>query len=333
MLHNYNAPWHQLKTVCLGKSYDPAFYADIKNSKIRDTLTKIATETEEDYLGIQKTLVELGVNVVRPSLDSRSIMDFVDSGTGQINHSIANSFTLIPRPPMQPRDSQLIIGNRLIGTNAEINCFTDILGPVEAAPIQFDAPYVTVIGKDLIVDRRDQPLLDGYIREQFPGHRVTAVDIGGHNDAVFAPVKPGVIVSTYYNTNYADTFPGWDVLYIENQSWNAVPEWRKFKHSNAGKWWMPGEADNTEFAGFVETWLNNWVGYVEETVFDVNMLVVNERTVLVNNYNKSVFDYLKKHGMEAIVTPFRHRFFWDGGIHCITSDLYREGQAEVYIKR
>jgi hypothetical protein len=27
---------------------------------------------------------------------------------------------------------------------------------------------------------------------------------------------------------------------------------------------------------------------------------------------------------------FRHRHFWDGGVHCITQDLYREGTQEDY---
>jgi glycine amidinotransferase len=236
---------------------------------------------------------------------------------------------------MQPRDSQLIIGTKFIATNNEIDAYGSVLDhdKIITPPdgITFDAPYVTVIGKDLIVDRRDKPWLDQYIRKEFPEHNIVAVDIGGHNDAVFAPVKPGIIISTYHHTNYDSTFPGWKVLHIKNQSWNAIPDWRKLKHSNAGKWWMPGEEKNTEFTNFVETWLTNWVGYVEETVFDVNLLAVNDRLVLVNNYNKTVFDFLKQHGVETIITPFRHRFFWDGGIHCITSDLYREGDAERYI--
>lgn len=30
------------------------------------------------------------------------------------------------------------------------------------------------------------------------------------------------------------------------------------------------------------------------------------------------------------VVPFRHRYFWDGGIHCITLDLDREGKMHDY---
>jgi hypothetical protein len=336
MIYNYNAPWHTLKKVCLGRSYSPEFYSEIKNSKIKDLLMKIAQETEEDYSNIQTVLEQANVEVVRPIIPEDSILNYIDVN-GCITHAVANSFTLIPRPPMQPRDSQLIVGADLIATNNEITAYGDVMDITDAITLKhglsFDAPYVTVIGNDLIVDRRDQPWLDSFIQKQFPDRRVTAVDIGGHNDAVFAPIKPGVIISTYDNTNYSETFPDWEVFYVERQSWNAIPEWRKLKHSNAGKWWMPGEETNTEFTEFVETWLTNWLGYVEETVFDVNMLVLNERTVMVNNYNQEVFEFLKRRNVEPIVAPFRHRFFWDGGIHCITSDLYREGEAETYIQR
>lgn len=335
-MYQYNAPWHDLKRVCLGRSYGPEFYKDIANPQIKETLTRIAVETEEDYANIEKLLKQAGVDVVRPTLDNDSIMNYIDA-SGRITHLTSKSFTLIPRPPMQPRDSQLIVGNKFIATNSEINAYRSVLDTtdivVNKTSQAFDAPCVTVIGQDLIVDRRDFPWLDTFIKQQFPSHRVTAVDIGGHNDAVFAPIKPGVIISTYDHTNYAETFPNWEVLFIERQGWNAVPEWRKFKHSNSGKWWMPGEHNNKDFIEFVETWLGNWLGYVEETVFDVNMLAINDRLVMVNNYNSEVFNFLKRHKIEPIVAPFRHRFFWDGGIHCITSDLYREGEAEIYIKK
>jgi N-dimethylarginine dimethylaminohydrolase len=333
-MYNYNAPWHPLKKTCLGRSYSSTFYLGIRNSRIRDTLMRIAEETEQDYQGIQRILEQAGVEVVRPDVPVKSILDYTDRH-GRITHATAHSFTLIPRPPMQPRDCHLVVGNQFLATNKEIDFYATVLDTTEitTSTYVFDAPYVTVIGQDLVVDRRDYPGLDQHIQQQFPDRRVVAVDIGGHNDSVFAPVRPGLIVSTYDNTNYANTFPGWKVLYIERQSWNAIPEWRQLKHSNLGKWWMPGEETNTEFTQFVETWLTNWLGYVEETVFDVNMLSLDEHTVLVNNYNREVFEFFKSHHIEPVIAPFRHRFFWDGGIHCITSDLYREGEAETYIKR
>ena len=100
---------------------------------------------------------------------------------------------------------------------------------------------------------------------------------------------------------------------------------RKVKQKNGGKWWVPGEEDSDEFSNYVETYLKDWVGYVEETVFEVNMLSLDQETILVNNYNKKVFDFLEKHKITPVITPFRHRWFWDGGVHCVTQDLYREG--------
>ena len=52
--------------------------------------------------------------------------------------------------------------------------------------------------------------------------------------------------------------------------------------------------ENREYTDFIETWLKDWVGYAEESVFEVNMLVINPELVFCSNYNKGVFDYLEK---------------------------------------
>lgn len=328
-MYNFCAPWHPLKKTILGRTYDPIFYEDVKNHKIRDILQRIAYETNEDFDNIQKILQSFGVEVIRPSMHGpRSIFEHV-SVNGRLDYSNTKSYTLIPRPPMQPRDSILIVGDSAISTNAESFVFDPAI--TERAELQFDAPYVTVVGDRLIVDCKDTPGLDLYIKSRFPEHETTAVHIGGHNDAVFSAICPGAIVSSYHHTNYKDTFPGWKVCHVANQSWNAIPEWRKLKHSNQGKWWLPGEENNKEFISFVETWMGHWMGMVEETVFDVNLLMLDERTAMVNCHNQQVFDFFRQQGITPVVAPFRHRFFWDGGIHCITQDLYREGTVERYI--
>ena len=328
----YNAPWHNLKRVCVGATYAPKFYEPIKNTQIKESLQKIAHETTEDYNNLIRVLESLGVEVIQCAVDQElTIMDYIDA-QGRIDYTQSQSFTLIPRPPMQPRDSVLIVGNTAVLTNDESSWFTQSAAVDNAiiSPFDFDAPLVTVVGDRLIADCRDHHRLADFLQQTFPDRKIVPVMIGGHNDAVFSVVAPGVIVSTYHHTNYADTFPGWQVKFIDNQSWNAVPEWRKFKHSNQDRWWVPESHVNPEFSNFVDTWLDNWVGFVAETVFDVNMLQINQHCVLVNNYNDELFDFLGKHKIEPVVVPFRHRFFWDGGLHCITNDLYREGTNECY---
>jgi hypothetical protein len=104
----------------------------------------------------------------------------------------------------------------------------------------------------------------------------------------------------------------------------------KLKEQNHGKWWVPGEELNQDFTDYVESWMNKWVGYVEESVFDVNMIVIDKHNVIVNGYNEKAFDAFSRYGITPHICNFRHRYFWDGGLHCITSDLHREGVMEDY---
>lgn len=152
----------------------------------------------------------------------------------------------------------------------------------------------------------------------------------GHTDGNFHPIKPGAILSLHDVQTYQETFPNWDVCYLPDQSWSKVSGFNKIKQKVAGKWWVPEQEHNDEFTNFVETWLNDWVGYVEETVFDVNVLVLDQHHVCVNNMNPAVINFLKKHNIEPVHVPWRHRYFWDGGLHCITLDLYREGVQQDY---
>jgi hypothetical protein len=328
----YHAPWHQLKKVCVGSTYHPNFYDQIVNIRVRESLQKIAVETEEDYQNLIKVLESFDIKVYRPIInDCWSILNFVDS-IGNINYSQSQSFTLIPRPPMQPRDSFLIVGDQAILTLDESKWFLEFLpSSLTVSSIKFDAPLATVVGDTVIVDCRDHCGLGSYLESIIHEHKIVPVKIGGHNDAVFSVIGPGTIISTYQHTNYKETFPNWSVKYIENQSWNAIPEWRKLKHKNVGHWWSPEKNNNPEFENFVNAWLNNWVGFVEETVFDVNMLQINSHTILVNNYNQDLFNFFKQQKIDPVIVPFRHRFFWDGGLHCITNDLYREGTKENYV--
>ena len=38
-------------------------------------------------------------------------------------------------------------------------------------------------------------------------------------------------------------------------------------------------------------------------------------------------DKLKSVGVNPIYTKFRHKRFWDSGLHCLTLDTYREGSC------
>lgn len=193
---------------------------------------------------------------------------------------------------------------------------------------------VSRIGKDLYFSTMDYNAdIVAYkktINQEFTKTRNHVVNTGGHGDGTYCPVCPGLIISLEDVPTYKDTFPGWEVVYLPGQSWEAVSPFLKLKQKNNGKWWIPGFEEDQAVIDLVNTWLVHWVGYVEETVFDVNMLIIDPKNVMVFNYNEKVFEALNRHGITPHVVPFRHRYFWDGGIHCITSDLHREGTMQDY---
>ena len=193
---------------------------------------------------------------------------------------------------------------------------------------------VSRIGKDLYFGTKsytqDTTDYQKFIDNEFPDTRNHIVNTGGHSDGTYCPVTPGLIISLKDVPTYADTFPGWEVVYLPGQSWSLIKDFLELKHKNGGRWWIPGFEHDQDVVDVVETWLSHWTGYVEETVFDVNMLIVDPKNVIVFNYNKQVFDALDRYGITPHIVPFRHRYFWDGGIHCVTSDLHREGTIQDY---
>jgi hypothetical protein len=188
---------------------------------------------------------------------------------------------------------------------------------------------VSRIGRDLYfgTENYDQDLTQYQILvdNEFTDTRNHIVNTGGHSDGTYCPVCPGLIISLSDVPTYANTFPGWEVVYLPAQSWVKVKPFLDLKEKNRGRWWIPGFEYDHDVVETVETWLSHWVGYVEETVFDVNMLIIDPKNVMVFNENASVFAALDRYGITPHVVPFRHRYFWDGGIHCVTADLHREG--------
>jgi hypothetical protein len=193
---------------------------------------------------------------------------------------------------------------------------------------------VSRIGKDLYfgTDAYDQEVTDYkmFVNKEFPDKRNHIVNTGGHSDATYCPVCPGLIISLKDIPTYEKTFPGWEVVYLPGQSWASIRPFINLKEKNKGKWWIPGFENDQSVIEVVETWLGHWTGYVEETVFDVNMLIIDPKNVMVFNYNKQVFDALERFGITPHIVPFRHRYFWDGGIHCVTADLHREGTQQDF---
>ena len=323
------ATFHPLKHCWIGSGFRAEWFEGLsigKNHKIMDPLKRISEETEEDYQALEKILRSFGVQTYRSFLDISKYKSLYE----------------IHRPPVNPRDHFAVVGEKIfVGASGGSAGYEDVLKQIDKKNIFVNNPpgmistaTIARVGKDLFWDlKKDTPkeVVTKYKQKWTQeGFRIHLSDRGYHCDGVFCVVKPGCIVSLRDIQDYKTEFPGWEVLYLPDQSWSRVSPFLKIKTKVGGRWWLKGEEHNDQLIEFVNIWLKDWVGYVEETVFDVNMLSIDENTIICNNYNKEVFNFFKKHRVEPVVFNFRHRYFWDGGIHCITQDLYREGEMEDY---
>jgi hypothetical protein len=347
MTYSVHQHWDPLKVMAVGISYPPEFYDYITNEKVRKVFYRIAEETEEDYQKLINLLQSFGVDVVRTSATQ-----LIERG----KFDIKNGNPINAPVTMQPRDQSIMIGETFYcnnyatyaplrdkvmaaGNTVRPNKDYDIGYKYQNTDLYLNGAQISRLGKDLYVgsfepipnDKRvEVEKTWAKLRSEFPDYRLTFVDTQGHSDGSFCPVVPGLIVSITTPINYENTFPGWEVVYLQGESWVKIKSFLELKQKNHGKWWVPGEELNDDFTHYVETWMNKWVGYVEESVFDVNMIVIDKKNVIVNGYNEKAFDAFSRHGITPHVCNFRHRYFWDGGLHCITSDLHREGSMEDY---
>jgi glycine amidinotransferase len=328
-MYSVHQHWDKLKTCIVGQSYPPQFYSYITNPRIRNVMERIASETEEDYQKLIALLKSFDVKIWRPRIADS--IEYYRKPDGSY-HS----------PPMTPRDYTAMIGNRFYFDQTSIHkaSYLQSIKNIKSAgnEIYFtehqaiNSASISRIGKDLYFGTEPNESIENVAARMklFPDYRCHVVNTEGHSDGCFCPIVPGLIVSFYDIQDYAKNFPDWEVIYQPNENWERVEPFIELKEKNRGKWWVPGEELNDEFTEFVESKLSDWVGQIDETVFDLNMLVIDKKNVVCVNYNKEMFDVFDRYGITAHVVNFRHRYFWDGGLHCITSDIDREGVMEDY---
>jgi len=195
--------------------------------------------------------------------------------------------------------------------------------------------FVSRIGKDLYFATQtyhdDKELILNQVNKLFPDTRNHVVNAGGHGDAVYCPVTPGLIISLNDVPTYADTFPGWEVVYLPPSNYSHMREFESSMKKNKGRWFMPGFEQDNNLAHMVDYYFDEWVGQVSETVFDVNILIIDPKNIVVSAHNDQVEAACARHGIEVHVVPFRHKYFWDCGIHCVTNDLNRLGSQQTIV--
>lgn len=315
-----------LEEVIVGRAYPPEYVDHFEDQDLKSMLRRIFAETEEDIQKLIEFLHSLNVTVKRPEV--LFDLKFNEGPNGQrkprVNlHRFAFSF---PNQPLMPRDTAGVYGTTIVEFYTK-NCgrffdnwstysmFLEYFkngndwfsmpppllsdkpleyGDYNESAVLFHAANLLKCGKDIFYSQTQPNYKQGKgtllgiewlkrrLEGQFDFHAVPA---GGHLDGKMAILKPGV-VACWNPKVIPEKMKNWSVIKIPDTFGQLPEEFRNMRKQRFYK-------------DFVEKWLSEWIGYCDETVFDVNMFSVSENLVITNGYNKEIYAEFKKHGIEA----------------------------------
>lgn len=322
LINSHNS-WSQLEEVWLGDVYPAGWYSHL-DPRVRDVFQQLTEITQQDLASIQSTLELFDVVVRRPEYSSIDL--FVDHNNQLV------------KPQICPRDYFVVVGNSLIGHAWQFDAWKKTVDQylsdsrcsiVNSSNLCINGANVVRVGRDIIIDR---DVFDYTYQNEFPEYRVQVVSNGGHMDGCFAILKPGLILANHYYQDYDQTFPGWEIIYLDNPTYHAAPStgYQQPYPVYNGKFFDTTVGTNQMFNDHVIQHALEWVGDYRETYFELNCLVINESNVVMLAENNKLAEDLSRHGITVHWVPFRARSFWDGAMHCLTVDIRRQSRIEDY---
>ena len=170
-----------------------------------------------------------------------------------------------------------------------------------------DAAQCLRFGRDVIVNVANDNHQMGYdwlvrqFGERFHFHRVYRM-AANHIDSIILPLRPGLMLlrSLRFKEFLPRFLQSWDVIYPPEISEDRFPDYTAFGFNLASKY------------------------------IDMNVLSLDENTVVVNSLYPELITVLARKGMEVIPVRHRHGRLFSGGFHCFSLDCIRFGGCESY---
>ncbi|MFJ9566868.1 glycine amidinotransferase [Streptomyces fuscichromogenes] len=305
-------------------------------------------ELVEDVEGMAEQLEKLSVRVLRPMA--------LDPACAEMT---SPAWSAPVTPPLNLRDNTLILGDEIIETPPTLRARyfeTQFLKPVfmeyfrqgarwttmprpmmtdasfDPANVENAAPNIEVplnprpspydvgveimidganclrLGRDLIVNISNAnhalacDWLERHLEGRFRVHRMHKLT-QSHIDSVVVPLRPGTLLIR--SEGVLDFLPEplrrWDTIV------SPVPEVGDYPQYENGDPIPPSP-------------------YI-----DLNVLSVDENTVMVNDACKTLIRTLEEHRFTVVPVRHRHRRLFGGGFHCFTLDTVRSGGDEDYL--
>lgn len=291
-------------------------------------LNRLVEETEEDMQTLTDALTGLGVIVRRPEAADHgrtiSLLDWSTTATHALmprDCLLVIGETIIEAPmPVRSRYTEIFPYRTLLreyfesGANwfaaprpqllADNYKFTST-GPVlaETEPL-FDAANVIRLGSDVFFNvsntgnRFGATWLSKVLGADFRVHEISICS--DHIGTTLHVLRPGVLLANAGRLRPND-------IPDQMRTWKCI--------------WF----DNPRDDGFGLSWprASAWIG--------MNILSINEDTVIVPSAQEGLAHMLEKEGFTTIQVPYRHGRTFGGGFHCCTLDVRRQGSLESYL--
>lgn len=311
---------------------------------------QLVDELNEDIAGLADALTDCGVHVLRPAAPGKDV-DI------RSPHWDARA-----TPPLNVRDQTIILGETIVETAPHVRARVfenDLLKPVfyryyEAGAnwltmprpaltrdslddafftrqdidvsratagetagsidglgleMVFDGAQCMRLGRDVLVNvaNHNHALAFRWLRDNLPDlrfHRLDAI-ADNHIDSVLVPLRPGLMLLR--SPKYLPYLPE------AMQSWEAI---------------YPPESDESNFPDYTDL---GFVIPIGSRYMDINVLSVDENTVIVNSLYPELIALLEGRGFCVVPVRHRHRRLFGGGFHCFTLDTVRRGGPEDYL--
>jgi len=324
-----NNGWDPLKSIIVGdasgaripplsRSMRNFMFANLEFHQIRELCapwvysTKVIDESQEDLEILADTLKKESITVYRPEKKNYGWMNYCPRDI----FLVLDDIILETPNVMSIREYESLayrhILNKLDGKwlkapvpqyLEESFDFSDLSVPtLMNAEIMFDAPNVVRMGKTLLYQISNSGNLKGlkWLQQSFPEYRIHPASqySGAHFDSTVIPLRPGLVLLNGLRcteNNYPLIFKNWDKIFFTDI--------------------VSTDTDDNGIS-------SNSIG--------LNLLSLNENTVIVDKNQKPLIKTLKKYGIDSIPLQLRHARTLGGGFHCVTLDLHREGKLEQY---
>jgi glycine amidinotransferase len=167
----------------------------------------------------------------------------------------------------------------------------------------FDAADFVRFGQDILVQRSHVTnrfgikWLQQALGSRFRIHRIDVNDPHAmHIDATIVPLAPGKLLVNPDRFIPNKLFRGWDIMEAPKSA--LPPDWPMY---------------------FSSSWVS------------MNVLSLDEQTVVVERQEEPLLDALTDWGFRCIPVDFRHVYSFGGSFHCVTLDVRRSGGIGRYL--